>query len=53
MNDTPRLQAPGLVLRPLEMSDAGALFAAHSDPQTHQYWASAAHKSEAQTAAYI
>ena len=53
MNDAPRLEAPGLVLRPLEMSDAEALFAAHSDPNTHQYWSSAAHKSVAQTAAYI
>ncbi|MBS0386142.1 MAG: GNAT family N-acetyltransferase [Proteobacteria bacterium] len=53
MMDTPRLEAPGLVLRPLEMSDAEALFAAHSDPHTHQYWSSAAHKSVAQTAAYI
>ena len=53
MKDTPRLEAPGVVLRPLEMSDAEALFAAHSDPRTHQYWSSAAHKSVAQTAAYI
>ena len=53
MNEAPRLEAPGLVLRPLEMSDAEALFAAHSDPHTHQYWSSAAHKSVAQTAAYI
>ena len=53
MKDVPRLEAPGLVLRPLEVSDAEALFAAHSDPHTHQYWSSAAHKSVAQTAAYI
>ncbi len=53
MKDTPRLQAPGLVLRPLEVADAKALFAAHSDPQSHLYWSSAAHKSLAQTAAYI
>jgi RimJ/RimL family protein N-acetyltransferase len=53
MNEAPRLESPGLVLRPLEMSDAEALFAAHSDPQSHQYWSSAAHKSVAQTAAYI
>lgn len=53
MKDTPRLEAPGVVLRPLEMADADALFAAHSDPRTHQYWSSAAHKSVAQTVAYI
>jgi RimJ/RimL family protein N-acetyltransferase len=53
MNEAPRLEAPGLVLRPLVVGDAQALFAAHSDPQTHQYWSSAAHKSVAQTAAYI
>jgi ribosomal-protein-alanine N-acetyltransferase len=53
MNAAPRLEAPGVVLRPLEMSDAEALFAAHSDPRSHQYWSSAAHKSVAQTAAYI
>jgi RimJ/RimL family protein N-acetyltransferase len=53
VNEAPRLEAPGVVLRPLEMSDAEALFAAHGDPHTHQYWSSAAHKSVAQTAAYI
>ena len=53
MTAPPRLEAPGVVLRPLELSDAEALFAAHSDPHTHQYWSSAAHKSVAQTAAYI
>lgn len=53
MWDTPRLEAPGLVLRPLETSDAEALFAAHSDPRTHQYWSSAPHKSVAQTEVYI
>ena len=53
MKDTPRLEAPGLVLRPLEVADAEALFVAHSDPRSHQYWSSAAHKSVAQTAAYI
>src|SRR6185295_14621112 len=53
MQDIPRLEAPGLVLRALEMADAEALFAAHGDPHTHQYWSSAAHKSVAQTAAYI
>jgi RimJ/RimL family protein N-acetyltransferase len=53
MKDTPRLEAPGLVLRPLEVADAEALFAAHSDARSHQYWSSAPHKSVAQTAAYI
>jgi len=53
MSAAPLLAGMGVVLRPLEMSDAEALFAAHGDPQTHQYWSSAAHKSVAQTAAYI
>ncbi|MFZ2031317.1 MAG: GNAT family N-acetyltransferase [Vitreimonas sp.] len=53
MTHPPLLEAPGVMLRPLQMSDADALFAAHSDPQTHQYWSSAAHKTVAQTAAYI
>lgn len=50
---TPRLDAPGIVLRPLERADAPALFAAHGDEQTHQFWSGPAHKTAAQTADYI
>lgn len=50
---TPRLEAPGVVLRPLETADAEALFAAHGDAQTHTYWSSPAHKSIDETRAYI
>lgn len=50
---TPTLKAPGIVLRPLEVSDADALFAAHGDEETHIYWSSPAHKNVAQTRAYI
>jgi RimJ/RimL family protein N-acetyltransferase len=50
---TPRLEAPGTVLRPLELADADALYAAHSDEKTHHYWSSPAHKSIAQTRDYI
>ena len=47
------LQAPGVVLRPLEIADAAALFAAHGDPETHKFWSSPAHDSVEQTARYI
>jgi ribosomal-protein-alanine N-acetyltransferase len=50
---TPTLEASGAVLRPLELADADALFAAHSDEETHHYWSSPAHKSVEQTRAYI
>jgi [ribosomal protein S5]-alanine N-acetyltransferase len=53
MQQPPSLSAPGVVLRPLELSDAAALFAAHSDPETHKYWSSPAHESIEQTARYI
>jgi len=53
MTSTPTLSAPGAVLRPLEIADADALFAAHGDAQTHTYWSSPAHKSPAETAEYI
>jgi RimJ/RimL family protein N-acetyltransferase len=49
----PVLQAPGIVLRPLLVTDAEALFAAHGDDATHKYWAGPAHKDVAETAAYI
>lgn len=50
---TARLEAPGVVLRPLELADAEALFAAHSDEDTHHYWSSPAHKNVEETRAYI
>jgi ribosomal-protein-alanine N-acetyltransferase len=50
---TPMLEASGIVLRPLELADAPALFAAHGDEQTHKYWSGPAHTNVAQTAAYI
>lgn len=50
---TPTLSAPGVVLRPLDVADAEALFAAHSDAVTHQYWSTPAHKSVAETARHI
>lgn len=45
----PTLSAPGVLLRQLEPSDAAALFAAHSDPETHHYWSAPAHTSIDQT----
>lgn len=50
---TVTLTAPGIVLRPLAVSDAPALFAAHGDTNTHHYWSSPAHKDLAETAKYI
>lgn len=52
MNETPILEAPGVVLRPLTRADAPALHAAHSDAKTHTYWSGPAHKSVEETAAY-
>jgi RimJ/RimL family protein N-acetyltransferase len=49
----PTLAAPGIVLRPLEVADAQALFAAHGDAETHRYWSSPAHRSAEETARYI
>lgn len=49
----PTLAAPGIVLRPLETSDAPALFAAHGDAETHRYWSSPAHKDVEETLRYI
>ncbi len=53
MTDTPTLEAPGVVLRPLSVADAEALFIAHGDAGTHHFWSGPAHKDVAQTAAYI
>lgn len=47
------LEAPGVVLRPLEVADAEALFAAHGDEVTHKYWSSPPHRNVAETRAYI
>ncbi|MEZ5960882.1 MAG: GNAT family N-acetyltransferase [Hyphomonadaceae bacterium] len=49
----PNLKAPGVVLRPLALSDAEALFAAHGDERTHHYWSGPAHRDVEQTRAYI
>ncbi len=53
MPHPPLLSSPGVVLRPLQVGDAEALFAAHGDPETHRYWASPAHASVDETARYI
>ena len=50
---TPRLEAPGIVLRPLEIADAPSLFAAHSDPEAHHYWSEPAHANVEETAREI
>jgi [ribosomal protein S5]-alanine N-acetyltransferase len=49
----PTLSAPGLVLRPLKVADADALFAAHGDEKAHQFWSGPAHKNVEQTARHI
>jgi [ribosomal protein S5]-alanine N-acetyltransferase len=53
MNALPRLEAPGALLRPLELGDAEALFAAHGDDATHHYWSGPAHRDVDQTRQYI
>jgi RimJ/RimL family protein N-acetyltransferase len=49
----PTLTAAGAVLRPLDVADADALFAAHGDAHTHKYWSSPAHKTVEETQDYI
>lgn len=49
----PTLTAPGVVLRPLSLDDADALFIAHGDPETHHFWSGPAHTSVEQTRAYV
>jgi RimJ/RimL family protein N-acetyltransferase len=49
----PTLETHGLVLRPLQLSDAEALFAAHGDARAHHYWSGPAHTDVQQTRAYI
>jgi [ribosomal protein S5]-alanine N-acetyltransferase len=53
VNDTPTLTAPGIVLRPLLLSDASALFIALGDPVVQHYRRAAAHADVAETRAYI
>ena len=49
----PTLSTAGAVLRPLAVSDAEALFAAHGDAKTHQFWSAPPHKNVAETRANI
>ena len=49
----PLLCSEGVVLRPLTLNDADALFAAHGDAETHHYWSSPAHQRVEETADYI
>ncbi len=49
----PTLEANGAVLRPLALSDADALFAAHGDARAHHFWSGPAHTNVEQTSAYI
>lgn len=53
MTALPNLEAPGVVLRPLEIDDAEALFAAHGDERTHRYWSGPAHQNVEETRRYI
>ncbi len=53
MTATPTLTAPGIVLRPLVLADAPALFVALGDPQVQLYRRAPAHTSLAETEAYI
>jgi RimJ/RimL family protein N-acetyltransferase len=49
----PTLQAHAAVLRPLDIADARALFAAHGDPGAHRFWSSPAHASVDETERYL
>jgi ribosomal-protein-alanine N-acetyltransferase len=53
VNEAPRLAAPGVVLRPLLLSDAAALFVALSDADVQRYRRAAAHVSVEETHAYL
>jgi RimJ/RimL family protein N-acetyltransferase len=50
---TPTLTAPGIVLRPLALTDAPALFVALSDPNVQLYRRADAHRDISETEAYI
>ncbi len=47
------LKGEGVILRPLTLEDAEALFVAHSDAETHLFWSSPPHASVEQTRADI
>lgn len=49
----PTLSGPGVVLRPLQRSDAPALFVTHGDADVQRYRKQAPHKSVADTERYI
>lgn len=53
MHVPPNLEAAGVVLRPLGVADADALFVAHRDEQTHLFWSEPAHASVAETAKHV
>ena len=53
MSDTPTLTGPGVVLRPLVLADAPALFIALSDPDVQLYRRDAAHAAVGETRRYI
>ena len=50
---TPTLSAGGVVLRPLSVDDAPALFVAHSDPEVHHFWSGPVHENLGQTRTFI
>ncbi|HYD86345.1 MAG TPA: GNAT family N-acetyltransferase [Vitreimonas sp.] len=50
---TPRLEAPGVVLRPLARADAPALFLAMSDAEAQRYRRQSPHQTVMETASYI
>lgn len=49
----PILKTQGALLRPLDIADAEALFAAHGDAEMHHFWSSPAHESVEETTRYI
>ncbi len=53
MSTTPTLTAPGIILRPLALTDAPALFVALSDPDVQRFRRGAPHGSVGETTAYI
>ena len=53
MPTLPTLNTQAAVLRPLVLSDAEALFAAHGDERTHHFWSDPAHRDVEQTRQYI
>lgn len=50
---TPTLTAPGIVLRPLVLTDAAALFVALSDPNVQRYRHAGPHEDVSETESYI